>query len=552
MGGISYIKHQTAMSKKGSNLIVIFKRAHSTAERKQSGRISNNFVSTDIENIPSRVSGIQCPMSRSVSQVAQAVEVTRPELRPLPFKMIPSPKGLPIVGTLFDYLKKDGLKFNKMFEVQRQRALQLGNIYLERYGPVHSVVVSCPSEYNRLVHSEGKYPIRREMVPIAYYRRLRGYDLGIVNSHGEEWYKIRSIVSKKMLKLPEVLRFSGEMGQVADDFITRLDSVRGSRGEVPGLEHELFKWTMESICTYLFEERIGCLGESATPIARSFLENLEGFFKTLQPLLYNVPLYQVWPTKTWLKFQNYADNIMDIGHFFVEKTMKESTSDSAFISYLANECRLSMKEITGLVVDLLSAAVETTSAATVWCLYNLAKNPHVQESILREINMIKGENRGTITAAEMSRLPLIRAVVKETLRLYPITFATSRILTDDIVLCGYNIPAGTHVQANLYGMYHNSNLFPQAESFLPDRWLRENAVQMDPIVKSTSQLVWGHGARMCIGRRIAEQEIHIVLGKIIERFHLSYHHPDVEPVLSTMMIPDKPMRIQFTPRRKDN
>ena len=34
-----------------------------------------------------------------------------------PFSSMPGPKGMPLIGTLWDYVKKDGLKFNKMFEV---------------------------------------------------------------------------------------------------------------------------------------------------------------------------------------------------------------------------------------------------------------------------------------------------------------------------------------------------------------------------------------------------------------------------------------------------
>jgi hypothetical protein len=34
-----------------------------------------------------------------------------------PFQSIPGPRGLPIVGTLLDYMKKDGLRFTKLFEV---------------------------------------------------------------------------------------------------------------------------------------------------------------------------------------------------------------------------------------------------------------------------------------------------------------------------------------------------------------------------------------------------------------------------------------------------
>lgn len=58
----------------------------------------------------------------------------------------------------------------------------------------------------------------------------------------------------------------------------------------------------------------------------------------------------------------------------------------------------------------------------------------------------------------------------------------------------------THVQANLYGMFRDNQFFPEPEVFKPERWLKE--YQMDKELKALSNLVWGHGARMCIGMRM--------------------------------------------------
>ncbi|XP_059174082.1 cytochrome P450 10-like [Physella acuta] len=519
------------------------KRVVSTSPRVEQGAAAISLESPALQ---------QCPFMKSGSAMADDSTSLQEVTNVQPFSSMPGPKGLPVLGTLLDYFKKDGPRFNKMFDVYRQRALEFGDIYYEKVGHFHSVVVSSPEAYNRLVHAEGKYPHRRPMVPIEYYRKQKGIDLGIVNSQGEPWYKQRTVASKKMLKLSEVTSFSAEMGEVADDFMKRLSSARNAQGEVPAVEREFFKWAMESMGTFLFEERIGCLGAQPTPLAQSFIENMEGFFKKLQPLMYNMPFYKLWATKTWKQFEHYSDNVMDIGRSIVEKKMASMESDngskSAFISYLLDSGTMSTKEVTALVIDLMTAAVETTSTAMVWCLYNLAKNPQVQEKIYAEISEAKAANNGSISAEELSRLPLVKAVVKETLRLYPITYATSRNVQEDIELLGYRIPAGTHVQANLYGMYHNPELFPNPEEFLPERWLRGE--QMDATIKSTSQLIWGHGARMCIGRRLAEQEMHITLSKIIQNFTLSYNHDDVEPVLNTMMTPDRPVLVQFTPREQ--
>ena len=71
--------------------------------------------------------------------------------------------------------------------------------------------------------------------------------------------------------------------------------------------------------TFALEERIGCLQDEPSPVAQSFIENMEGFFNTLQPLLYNLPTYKIYKNKLYREFESYNENILDIGQSMIEK-----------------------------------------------------------------------------------------------------------------------------------------------------------------------------------------------------------------------------------------
>lgn len=52
----------------------------------------------------------------------------------------------------------------------------------------------------------------------------------------------------------------------------------------------------------------------------------------------------------------------------------------------------------------------------------------------------------------------------------------------------------------MYAMFRNSQYYSEPELFKPERWLKDSG--MDNNLKAMSNLVWGHGARMCIGNVI--------------------------------------------------
>lgn len=131
-----------------------------------------------------------------------------------------------------------------------------------------------------------------------------------------------------------------------------------------------------------------------------------------------------------------------------------------------------------------------------WILYCLATNGHCQEKLYHEIRNNDYRNANNIT--------YLKAIVKETLRLYPVTYATSRILNKDTECGGYELPRGTHVQANLYGMGRNEDRFRNANEFIPERWLGDEGRNN----LAFSNWIFGHGPRFCLGKRLAEEEIY--------------------------------------------
>ncbi|KAF2347590.1 Cytochrome P450, partial [Trinorchestia longiramus] len=151
-----------------------------------------------------------------------------------------------------------------------------------------------------------------------------------------------------------------------------------------------------------------------------------------------------------------------------------------------------------------------TALTVGFALYLLARNQELQEELQQKVDAVVKRNE-PLTPEHIAALTCISHVVKETLRLYPPASATARLLTRDTVLSGYCIPAGTFA-AGLNGMMSRmEEYFPRPLEFLPQRWQRDRPY--GPIHPFAS-LPFSHGTRMCIGKRLAEQEIYTFLIRV--------------------------------------
>ncbi|CAG2109757.1 unnamed protein product [Medioppia subpectinata] len=197
------------------------------------------------------------------------------------------------------------------------------------------------------------------------------------------------------------------------------------------------------------------------------------------------------------------------------------------------ENKFNENEILAQCYVFFNAGFETTATALSYCTYELAVNPHIQDQLVAETREAFSENTTDIDYETLCRLPLLDAVVSETLRKYPPLINFGREAMDDVVLTRdsdgsmFKIEKGMNVSIPVYALHHDPDYYPDPFAFKPDRFLAQNGRNIKPY----TYLPFGAGPRNCIGTRFALLVIKLALVKILKQFRF-YAVPDTDiPVI---------------------
>ncbi|XP_074857633.1 sterol 26-hydroxylase, mitochondrial [Carettochelys insculpta] len=437
---------------------------------------------------------------------------------------------------------------------------QLQVIFRQLYGPMwkstlgryKSVNVGSPEILEQLLRQEGKYPMRSDMALWREHREKRQLPYGPFTEDGERWYHLRQVLNKRMLKPSEATLYTKAVNEVVSDLMVRLQAERAGSPSgvlVQDLANLLYRFALEGISYILFETRIGCLEQEIPRETQTFIDSI-GLVLKNTIILSVLPQWSRDLLPFWNCYLNSWDTIFAFGKKLIDKKteeleacVKRGEPVSGYLSYILSSGQMTVEEVYGSVAELLLAGVDTTSNTLSWALYHLSRDPETQASLHQEVERVVP--RGQIPSAEdIPKMPLLRAVIKETLRLYPVVPTNARVLVEkDIVLGGYLFPKNTLFVLAHYTMSHDESSFPEPERFWPQRWLRGHRSPHHPF----SSIPFGYGVRGCLGRRIAELEMHLALARITQTFEL---RPDpcgkeVLPLARTVLVPNKPINLQF-------
>jgi len=195
-------------------------------------------------------------------------------------------------------------------------------------------------------------------------------------------------------------------------------------------------------------------------------------------------------------------------------------------------------ELVGQMTTLIFAAMDTTSGALARILSTLAEHSDVQDKLRKELTEAR-QGKGDLDYDDLSSLPYLDAVCRETLRLYPPVPYVTREARRDIVIplskpiTGKNgtdiyeihIPNGTSIIVGVLGANRNPEIWgSDAYKWRPERWL---SPLPDSVTQARMPGIYSHtmsflgGGRACIGFKFSQLEMKAVLSVLVESFRFS-------------------------------
>ncbi|XP_008069219.1 cholesterol side-chain cleavage enzyme, mitochondrial [Carlito syrichta] len=496
------------------------------------------------------ISGESLERPRSLTTESAGVSTRSPR----PFSEIPSPGDNGWVN-LYRFWREKGT--HRIHYRHVQNFQKYGPIYREKLGNVDSVYIIDPEDVAILFNSEGPNPERYLVPPWVAYHQYYQRPIGVLLKNAEAWKKDRVVLNQEVMAPETIKNFVPLLDGVARDFIgvLRRRIKQEGLGKFSGdISDDLFRFAFESITSLMFGERLGMLEEVVDPEAQRFIDAIYQMFHTSVPMLSLPPeLFRLFRTKTWRDHVASWDVIFSKAdkytqNFCWDSRQKKTVSSKypGVLYKLLETSKLPFEDVKANITEMLAGGVDTTSMTLQWHLYEMSRNLKVQNMLRAEVLAARRQAQGDI-ATMLQLVPLLKASIKETLRLHPISVTLQRYLANDLVLRDYMIPAKTLVQVSNYALGREPAFFVNPENFDPTRWLSK-----DKNITHFRNLGFGWGVRQCLGRRMAELEMTILLIHMLENFRVGIQHlSDVGTTFNLILVPDKPIFLTFQPLKQD-
>lgn len=196
------------------------------------------------------------------------------------------------------------------------------------------------------------------------------------------------------------------------------------------------------------------------------------------------------------------------------------------------------------VATFLAVGYFTTASLVHWILVMLSLYPHVEREVYAESIRVLGSRDPEYK--DLSSLPYLSAVIKETLRLHPSSHTIMRQALNDDEINGYFIPKDTGIILSVSHVHRHNDFWDNPDGFDPLRFIDNPLGQTNRF----AYIPFGLGKRNCIASTFSNLEAMMAVSMIVRRFRISLPpHTDVQPFTTTLVSNRPNVRYMWVKKR---
>ncbi|KAI7741914.1 hypothetical protein M8C21_008896 [Ambrosia artemisiifolia] len=428
----------------------------------------------------------------------------------------PSPPKLPIIGNFHQL----GSSTNRNLQILSQK---YGPLMLLHLGSIPTLVASSNEAAREIMKTHDVSFCSRPSLIASNIFFYGSKDVAFA-PYGEYWRQLKSLVVLKLLSNIRVKSYK----KVRENEIVDMIQVLGeSCGTTIDMRPMFTSLTNNIIC------RIALGRKLDGPKYQKLLSRIADMFNA----------FYIGDYFPWLSWVDHivgsiqrAEKIAKECDEFLERTIEEHVNNKKredakgdeeedFVDILldlqkdnTSGLQLQRDTLKALILEVFAAGTDTTQTSLEWALSELIRNPRVMKKLQQEITEI-GKGKSMIYEEDLERMPYIKAVVKESLRLHtPLPFLLPRKLVQDVKVMGYDIAADTQVIINAWAIARDPTLWEEPNEFRPERFLN-NSIKYQGL--NFEWIPFGAGRRSCPGIQFSLPVMELALANIVYKFDMA-------------------------------
>ncbi|XP_052210799.1 geraniol 8-hydroxylase-like [Diospyros lotus] len=433
-------------------------------------------------------------------------------------KLPPGPAGLPLIGSLHSLGPRPNQSLAELSKIY-------GPIMTLKLGSVTTVVASSADAAKAILQTHD-HSFSGRPVPASVATQPNPDATIAWVPPDNSWRTRRRICATRMLNAQKLDQLQHLRQRKAQELVSHIK--RHAVSEAPvDIGRAAFATTLNLMSNTIFSiDMVGPDFDSAqefkdlvwTIMENAGKPNLSDYFPVLRRLDLQGLKRRIRPA--YRRLHEIFDEI-------IEKRLRERDFDPVngkkgdFLDALLDQCEedgsnFNSITIKPVILDLFIAGTDTSAITTEWAMAELLRNPNILERARNEIIRTIGADR-QMQESDIDRLPYLRAVVKETMRLHPPSpLLLPHKARSDVELLGFIVSKNTRVVVNAWAIGRDPKHWEDPSSFSPQRFLNSS---LDYKGRDFEYIPFGAGRRICPGMPLAIRMVHLMLASILQSFN---------------------------------